>query len=139
MIRLYYRLTLVIILGNSMPVAARRAYSRYSYKTFTYRSSPYFSVEPYVPGPAKCQIKQVNLVRLCYCDIVFDASLTEVAAWFQLYRHGARSPTTGASVELKATLNKFKTIEKIAPDLRFIKDYTYTMVINNLLPFGALE
>jgi hypothetical protein len=58
---------------------------------------------------------------------------------FKLYRHGTRSPTTNAGIELQRTLKKFKSADKVAAGLQFIKDYVYTLGENELLPFGAAE
>ncbi|KAF8165911.1 phytase [Crassisporium funariophilum] len=83
--------------------------------------TPYFPVEAYAPPPSNCVITQLNLPN-------------------QIQRHGARFPTSGATEGILAAVAKLKSAtHHTDPRLDFLTNYTYTLGINDLVPFGALQ
>ncbi|KAI0751193.1 phytase [Daedaleopsis nitida] len=80
--------------------------------------SPYFAAEPYRFPPKSCKIDQVNIIQ----------------------RHGARFPTSGAADRIKTALDKLDSVEEYTdPLLDFLKDYTYDLGEDDLVPFGAAQ
>ncbi|KAF9522116.1 histidine phosphatase superfamily [Crepidotus variabilis] len=80
--------------------------------------TPYFSVEPYKPPPPDCKITQVNIIQ----------------------RHGARYPTSQAGPHIQAAVAKLQSVSEYKDKrLDFLKNYTYTLGVEDLVPFGALE
>ncbi|KAJ3570644.1 hypothetical protein NP233_g4261 [Leucocoprinus birnbaumii] len=80
--------------------------------------SPQYPVGRYSGPPKGCEITQVNLLK----------------------RHGARFPTSGASSNILAALNKLQSASSYThPDLQFLKNFTYDLGTDVLVPFGALQ
>ncbi|KAJ3506030.1 hypothetical protein NLJ89_g7102 [Agrocybe chaxingu] len=80
--------------------------------------TPYFSAEPYSPPPSDCKITQVNIIQ----------------------RHGARFPTSGATMGIVAAVNKLLAATSYAdPRMDFLRNYTYSLGVADLVPFGALQ
>ncbi|PPQ78901.1 hypothetical protein CVT26_011710, partial [Gymnopilus dilepis] len=80
--------------------------------------TPYFPVEPYPSPPSHCTITQVDILQ----------------------RHGARFPTSGATTQIKAALEKLQSATIfLDPKLSFLRNYTYALGTNDLIPFGAMQ
>ncbi|KAF8653453.1 hypothetical protein AX16_003928 [Volvariella volvacea WC 439] len=80
--------------------------------------SPYHPVKPYQPPPKGCKATQVNLIQ----------------------RHGARFPTTGASMRIKTVVDKLKNAQAyLDPRMAFMEDYVYDLGANDLVEFGAIQ
>ncbi|KAG1807290.1 histidine phosphatase superfamily [Suillus subaureus] len=80
--------------------------------------SPYYSVEEYQPPPNGCSITQVNILQ----------------------RHGARYPTSGASKEIQASLQKLLNASKYTDmKLEFLRSYQWHLGEADLVPFGATQ
>jgi hypothetical protein len=59
---------------------------------------------------------------------------------FQLQRHGARYPTSGASTRIIKALDKLKAVgQYTSPDLEFLKSYTYDLGESALVEIGASQ
>ncbi|KAJ7940224.1 histidine phosphatase superfamily [Mycena leptocephala] len=77
--------------------------------------SPFFSVHEYTPPPDGCEITQLE-------------------------RHGARFPTSGATINIVSAVRKLQSVEEYAhPAMEFLSSFVYTLGINDLVPFGALQ
>ncbi|KAF8887235.1 phosphoglycerate mutase-like protein [Gymnopilus junonius] len=95
--------------GPFFPPAIQNSWAPYT---------PYFSVQPYAVPPSHCTITQVNLLQ----------------------RHGARFPTSGAATQIQAALQKLQSAtEFMDPKLDFLRNFTYALGINHLIPFGAMQ
>jgi hypothetical protein len=58
----------------------------------------------------------------------------------QIQRHGARFPTSGASVRILAAIAKLQAVKTyMDPRMMFLANYTYDLGANDLVPFGAAE
>ncbi|THH02813.1 hypothetical protein EW145_g6696 [Phellinidium pouzarii] len=80
--------------------------------------APYFPVEDYRSPPSHCSITQVNILQ----------------------RHGARFPTTSAGAMIQSSVAKLQAASSFKdPQLRFLKDYTYNLGVNDLVSFGAAQ
>ncbi|KAI0371493.1 phytase [Pilatotrama ljubarskyi] len=80
--------------------------------------SPYFPAELYQPIPQNCSINQVHIIQ----------------------RHGARFPTSGAAARIQAAVGKLKAAaEYTDPLLSFVKNFTYDLRRDDLVPFGAAQ
>lgn len=80
--------------------------------------TPYFPVKPYIPPPPHCHITQVNIIQ----------------------RHGARFPTLGAAARILSSLTQLQSATNYTdPRLAFLTNYTYTLGVNDLVPFGASQ
>ncbi|GLB34379.1 putative histidine acid phosphatase family protein [Lyophyllum shimeji] len=94
---------------TTVPPELRTSWAQYS---------PYFSVEEYAGPPRNCRVTQANIIQ----------------------RHGARYPTLGAGIMIAAAVNKLLSAEDYTdPRLDFLRNYTYPLGTNDLLPFGARE
>ncbi|KIJ69717.1 hypothetical protein HYDPIDRAFT_77157 [Hydnomerulius pinastri MD-312] len=81
--------------------------------------SPYYPVAEYSPPPVGCTVAQVRLL---------------------LQRHGARYPTTGAGSSIQATVAKLQSVQNYADSsLDFLKNFTYMLGTEILVPFGAAQ
>ncbi|KAF8076950.1 phytase [Lyophyllum atratum] len=93
----------------AMPHKPRSKWAQYS---------PYFPVEVYPSPPDHCQVTQANIIQ----------------------RHGARYPTSGAGANIVAAVNKLLAAEEYTEEhLDFLKNYTYRLGEEDLLPFGARQ
>ncbi|KAH9482157.1 3-phytase B [Psilocybe cubensis] len=100
-----------VIKGNTQffPPTIQQSWAAYT---------PYFPVKQYSPPPAHCKITQVNIIQ----------------------RHGARFPTSGATTRILTAVNNLKSAtDFLDPRLDFLRNYTYTLGKDNLIPFGALQ
>nr|GAT46630.1 phytase [Mycena chlorophos] len=80
--------------------------------------SPYFASGTYELPPKGCTIDQVNILE----------------------RHGARYPTSGATPAIVAAVQKLQNATSYAdPRFDFLKDFTYTLGADSLVPFGAIQ
>ncbi|KAI0774716.1 phytase [Trametes elegans] len=80
--------------------------------------SPYFAAEIYQAPPDSCKINQVNIVQ----------------------RHGARFPTDGAAKRIQTAVDKLKAAEEYTdPLLAFVKNYTYSLGVADLVALGATQ
>lgn len=80
--------------------------------------SPYYPIEEYQPPPNGCSITQVNILQ----------------------RHGARYPTSGASKEIQASLQKLLNASKYTDmRLEFLRSYQWHLGEADLVPFGATQ
>ncbi|KAG2740286.1 phosphoglycerate mutase-like protein [Suillus brevipes Sb2] len=80
--------------------------------------SPYYSVEEYQPPPNGCTITQVNILQ----------------------RHGARYPTSGASKQIRSSLQKLLNASKYTDmRLEFLRSYQWHLGEADLVPFGATQ
>ncbi|KAF7344135.1 Acid phosphatase [Mycena venus] len=78
--------------------------------------SPFFASGTYVAPPAGCHIDQVNLLQ----------------------RHGARFPTSGAATTIISGVKKLQSVQNYTdPRLDFLKTFTYSLGVADLVPFGA--
>ncbi|GJE84780.1 histidine phosphatase family protein [Phanerochaete sordida] len=75
--------------------------------------SPYYPAGEYVPPPVGCVIDQVNI----------------------LHRHGARYPDHDDDYDV--VVERLQTAKQLHDDLKFVKDYEYTLGEDDLLAFGA--
>ncbi|KAI0711023.1 phytase [Cerioporus squamosus] len=92
-----------------VPDEVQRSWSMYS---------PYFAAGTYHAPPDGCLVDQVNLIQ----------------------RHGARFPTSGAAARIETALSKLQSATEITdPLLDFVKNYTYELGQDNLVPFGAAQ
>ncbi|KAJ7685564.1 histidine phosphatase superfamily [Mycena polygramma] len=77
--------------------------------------SPFYSVREYTPPPDGCEITQ-------------------------LQRHGARYPTSGASVNIVSAVEKLQNADKYRhPAMEFLSSFVYTLGTDDLVPSGALQ
>ncbi|KAL0960773.1 hypothetical protein HGRIS_005794 [Hohenbuehelia grisea] len=80
--------------------------------------APWFPAAQYRAPPSGCHITQVNILQ----------------------RHGARFPTSGATTAIRSALSKLSSVQNFTdPRLDFLRTYQYTLGINDLVPFGALQ
>ncbi|KAJ7632979.1 phytase [Roridomyces roridus] len=80
--------------------------------------TPFFPVHKYAPPPAGCQVIQVNILQ----------------------RHGARFPTSGASINIVSAVQKLKNADAYThPSMQFMSNFVYTLGTNDLVPFGARQ
>lgn len=57
-----------------------------------------------------------------------------------MQRHGARFPTSGATAGIVAALAKLQSVQEFKdPALDFLKNFTYDLGTNDLVPFGAAQ
>ncbi|KAJ7311475.1 phytase [Mycena albidolilacea] len=77
--------------------------------------SPFYSVQEYPSPPNGCEITQ-------------------------LQRHGARYPTSGASMNIVSAVRKLQSVDKYAhPAMEFLSSFVYTLGTDDLVPSGALQ
>ncbi|KAJ6531284.1 phytase [Mycena capillaripes] len=80
--------------------------------------SPFFSVKEYPTPPDGCEIIQVNILQ----------------------RHGARFPTSGASLNIVSAVQKLQRADEYThPAMKFVPSFVYTLGISDLVPSGALQ
>ncbi|KAJ6525468.1 phytase [Mycena vulgaris] len=80
--------------------------------------SPFFSVEEYAAPPDGCEVTQVNILQ----------------------RHGARFPTLGAGLYIVSAVWKLQSVDAYThPAMQFLSSFDYTLGVNDLVPFGALQ
>ncbi|KAJ6536847.1 phytase [Mycena capillaripes] len=80
--------------------------------------SPFFESGTYVPPPVGCHIDQVNLLQ----------------------RHGARFPTSGAATTIISGITKLQSVQHYNDArLDFLKTFTYSLGVADLVPFGAQQ
>ncbi|KAJ4470090.1 phytase [Lentinula aciculospora] len=80
--------------------------------------TPYFPVDRYQGPPKGCVVTQVNILQ----------------------RHGARFPTAGPSQMMASAVAKLQQARTYHnTSLDFIRNYTYDLGIDDLLPFGASQ
>ncbi|EKM59567.1 uncharacterized protein PHACADRAFT_205786 [Phanerochaete carnosa HHB-10118-sp] len=77
--------------------------------------SPYFPAGKYVSPPASCVIDQVNILQ----------------------RHGARYPNKDDDYEV--AIERLQSAKKLHDDLKFLKEYEYTLGEEDLIAFGAQQ
>lgn len=93
--------------------------------------SPYYTAGKYVGPPDGCVIDQVNIVRLpCLAPVNYS----DVSP-LQLQRHGARYPDHDD--DYNKAVKRLQGAKKLTEDLKFVKDYEYTLGTDLLLAFGA--
>ncbi|KAJ6490625.1 phytase [Mycena vitilis] len=67
-------------------------------------------------------------------------SLTRVSQVNILQRHGARYPTSGASVNIVSAVEKLQNADKYThPAMEFLSSFVYTLGTDDLVPSGALQ
>ncbi|KAJ7213563.1 acid phosphatase [Mycena pura] len=77
--------------------------------------SPFFEAGTYVAPPDGCRIDQ-------------------------LQRHGARFPTSGAATTIISGINKLQSVQNYTDArLDFLKNFTYSLGVADLVPFGAQQ
>ncbi|KAJ7743678.1 histidine phosphatase superfamily [Mycena maculata] len=80
--------------------------------------SPFFTQGTYAAPPYGCHIDQMNLLQ----------------------RHGARFPIAGASPSIVSAIGKLQNVQNYTdPRLYFLKDFTYNLGEDVLVPFGAQQ
>ncbi|KAJ7059558.1 phytase [Mycena amicta] len=80
--------------------------------------SPFFSAGTYEPPPNVCAIDQVHILE----------------------RHGARFPTLGAGATIISAINKLQSVSTYTDArLDFLKNFTYSLGVADLVPFGAVQ
>ncbi|PIL36440.1 hypothetical protein GSI_00129 [Ganoderma sinense ZZ0214-1] len=80
--------------------------------------SPYYAAEPYVSPPRGCSVDQVHILQ----------------------RHGARYPTSGAATRIRTAIGKLQSVDHYTdPLFTFLKNYTYDLGQDSLIPFGAVQ
>ncbi|EJD01736.1 phosphoglycerate mutase-like protein [Fomitiporia mediterranea MF3/22] len=80
--------------------------------------TPYFSTAEYKAPPKHCRITQVNIIQ----------------------RHGARFPTSGSTERILSALKKIQSSPSFKDQrLEFLRNYTYDLGSDNLVPFGAAQ
>ncbi|TFK33295.1 phosphoglycerate mutase-like protein [Crucibulum laeve] len=82
--------------------------------------TPYFPAEEYVKPPSNCGITQINIIQ----------------------RHGARFPTVKANeaAGITSALKKLQSVSRYTdPKFGFLKNYTYALGTDELVPLGALQ
>ncbi|KAF7292630.1 hypothetical protein MIND_01160900 [Mycena indigotica] len=80
--------------------------------------TPYFAVGAYEPPPKQCVIEQAHILE----------------------RHGARFPTSGSGASIKEAIEKLqKPATYNDPRMKFLKNFTYSLGVADLVPFGALQ
>ncbi|PIL37573.1 hypothetical protein GSI_01267 [Ganoderma sinense ZZ0214-1] len=80
--------------------------------------SPYYPAATYVKPPKGCSVDQVHILQ----------------------RHGARYPTSGVGKRIKAAIKKLQSVNQYTDSkLDFLKNYTYVLHKNTLVPFGAAQ
>lgn len=102
------------------------------------QSSPYIAQKEYQAPPTGCHITQVGP----YASNILPPILTDQCRHGKvniLQRHGARSPTSSASVELRRTLDKLLNKSEYFEPWLFLANYSYSLGENDLLKFGAKE
>jgi hypothetical protein len=58
----------------------------------------------------------------------------------QLKRHGARFPTASAGADIRSAVDKLKSATSYTQaNLQFLKNYTYDLGADVLVPLGALQ
>jgi hypothetical protein len=63
-----------------------------------------------------------------------------VTILLQLQRHGARYPTSGASVGIKLAVSKLQSVTNFTdPQIAFMNTYKYELGEDDLVAFGAQE
>jgi len=78
--------------------------------------APYHAVQKYESPPPGCTVKQVNI----------------------LHRHGARFPEVGdQEATMKAVQNYQRAEGYNAPELQFLKNYSYDLGSDDLVEFGG--
>ncbi|KAG2339338.1 acid phosphatase [Suillus weaverae] len=117
-------LLMVLLFGHHVQLVPRLASGSKSHifssesQRFWGPYSPYYSVEEYQPPPDGCSITQVNILQ----------------------RHGARYPTSGASKEIQASLQKLLNASKYTDmKLEFLRSYQWHLGEADLVPFGATQ
>lgn len=70
----------------------------------------------------------------------FDVHHTTSLALSQLQRHGARFPTSGASIRIESAVSKLLAATNYTdPRMEFLRTYKYELGADDLVPFGAQE
>ena len=60
--------------------------------------------------------------------------------WLQIQRHGARYPTSGASKNIRAAVDKLLSATEYRDQrLFFLRDYTYDLGVADQVPLGASQ
>lgn len=96
--------------------------------------APYYTVHKYQPPPRGCTVKQVNIVRSCHSCQILPPSLRV----YQLHRHGARFPEPVDKIPTMKAVQKYQQAEGFkAPELQFLKDYSYDLGLDDLVKFGG--
>ncbi|KAJ7256493.1 phytase [Mycena haematopus] len=96
--------------------------------------SPFYSVREYTPPPDSCEITQVNIVSIRpTCKGHTEKAL-------KLQRHGARFPTSGASINIESAVRKLQSVDEYAhPSMEFLSSFVYALGTDDLVPSGALQ
>ncbi|KAJ7149354.1 phytase [Mycena filopes] len=77
--------------------------------------SPFIPVEEYLPPPNGCEITQ-------------------------LQRHGARFPTSGASINIVSAVRKLQSVDEYThAGMEFLRSFVYTLGTDDLVPSGAIQ
>ncbi|KAJ7172044.1 phytase [Mycena filopes] len=77
--------------------------------------SPFIPVEEYLPPPNGCEITQ-------------------------LQRHGARFPTSGASINIVSAVRKLQSVKEYTHGgMEFLRSFVYTLGTDDLVPSGAIQ
>ncbi|KAJ7172078.1 phytase [Mycena filopes] len=80
--------------------------------------SPFIPVEEYLPPPNGCEITQVNILQ----------------------RHGARFPTSGASINIVSAVRKLQNVDEYTHGgMEFLRSFVYTLGTDDLVPSGAIQ
>jgi len=120
--------------GGMLDALAETAIKSYSESWAYY--SPYHPAAPFEGSTRKgCVVSQVNIVshhsRLRHI-------LVDVHPVFQLQRHGARYPTSGATRVITAALAKLQAVANYNDTkLAFLTSYTYGLGEGGLVKYGA--
>jgi hypothetical protein len=56
-----------------------------------------------------------------------------------LQRHGARYPTKSVGKAIEKSVKRLQRAEHFDSSLAFVANYTYTLGIDDLVPFGAAQ
>lgn len=98
-------------LGHAIP-------GRFQPQTSWAQYSPFFPVKIYEGPPRHCKVIQANILQ----------------------RHGARFPTSGASVGIRNAVSKLLTAANYTdPRVVFLRTYRYELGEDDLVAFGAHE
>jgi len=102
--------------------------------------SPYHPAAPFEGSTREgCVVSQVNIVSHHFFHAI-SSGTSPVDAYhtFQLQRHGARYPTTGATRKITAALAKLQAASSYNDTkLDFLKSYTYGLGKDDLVKYGA--
>ena len=120
--------------GGMLDALAQTAAKSFSESWAYY--SPYHPAAPFEGSTRKgCVVSQANIVSR---DSRLHHTFLSIRSAFQLQRHGARYPTSGATEVITAALAKFQAAAGYNDTkLDFINGYTYDLGMDDLVQYGV--